>query len=228
MKSGIYMWTCSANGKRYVGSAVDLRNRKSVHMSCLKAGDHHSVHFQRAFNKHGEAAFEFRVLLVCAPADLLMYEQRALDALKPELNISPTASSSLGIKRSEDFIRRLSEANKIAQNRPEIRVKKSAAAKLQFSDPAARAAQATRRRGKALSPEHVAKIAAANRGKKRASTGNMSAAQKRYWANLPHEEKRKKLESMVLPRRTSEHRIKTSDRTRMQWADRKAAGYDRL
>lgn len=103
MNTGIYQITNLHNGKCYVGSAVSFRKRWKEHLRQLTNGDHHSTVMQRAWNKYGEAAFEFKRLLVCAKADLIWFEQRAIDALKPAYNICKVAGSVLGYRHTEEF-----------------------------------------------------------------------------------------------------------------------------
>lgn len=100
-QSGVYEIVNTVNGKRYIGSAVQFKKRFAQHRQALARGDHHSIHLQRAWNKHGAAVFTFRPLLVCSQGMLLYYEQRAFDVFKPEYNRNPTANSSLGVKRTD-------------------------------------------------------------------------------------------------------------------------------
>ena len=86
-QSGIYEILNTVNGKRYIGSAVYIVGRFARHRMHLRRGTHHSVHLQRAWNKHGEEAFEFRPILFCTKDMLLYYEQLAIDAFKPLYNI---------------------------------------------------------------------------------------------------------------------------------------------
>jgi group I intron endonuclease len=102
MNTGIYEIVNTVNGKRYVGSAALIKRRWKSHRTTLRGNRHHSAKLQNAWNKYGEAAFVFRVLLVCAPENLLMYEQISFDALKPEYNLAPAAGSCLGVKHRED------------------------------------------------------------------------------------------------------------------------------
>lgn len=99
--SGVYQITCKPTGKIYVGSAVQFRRRWSLHRVQLRQGTHHSPHLQNAWNKHGADAFEFKVLLVCAPEMVVFYEQVMMDALKPSFNICPVAGSNIGMKHSD-------------------------------------------------------------------------------------------------------------------------------
>lgn len=102
MNTGIYQITNLQNGKCYVGSAVSFKKRWKEHLRQLTNGDHHSTVMQRAWNKYGEAAFEFKKLFVCAKADLIWFEQRAIDALKPAYNICKVAGSVLGYRHTEE------------------------------------------------------------------------------------------------------------------------------
>lgn len=102
MNTGIYQITNMQNGKCYVGSAVSFKKRWKEHLRQLSNGDHHSTVMQRAWNKYGEAAFEFKKLFVCAKADLIWFEQRAIDALKPAYNICKVAGSVLGYRHTDE------------------------------------------------------------------------------------------------------------------------------
>jgi group I intron endonuclease len=103
VNTGIYQITNLHNGKSYVGSAVSFRNRWREHVRQLSTKTHHSKVMQRAWDKYGEAAFEFKKLLVCAKADLIWFEQRAIDTLKPAYNICKVAGSVLGYRHTDEF-----------------------------------------------------------------------------------------------------------------------------
>lgn len=102
ISSGIYQIKHIESGKIYVGSAKNLRLRWKEHRKFLNRGTHHSRHLQSAWVKYGgRMAFEFSILLLCAPDDLLFFEQRALDKFKSYddmvgYNIQKCARSSLG------------------------------------------------------------------------------------------------------------------------------------
>ena len=110
MSGGVYQITNRLNGNRYVGSTVDLQRRQGQHLRTLRRGRHRNEHLQRAFNRYGEAAFSFSVLeYVEKAARLIPCEQHYLDTLKPEYNISPTATSTLGVRHTEETCRKNSE-----------------------------------------------------------------------------------------------------------------------
>lgn len=75
MARGIYKIINVVNNKFYVGSAVDLKRRKTRHFSELRTGKHKNRHLQAAWVKYGEQAFVFVVVEeVPADADLLAAE----------------------------------------------------------------------------------------------------------------------------------------------------------
>jgi group I intron endonuclease len=92
-RSGIYQIENTINGKRYIGSTVAFGSRWGSHRTMLRKNAHHSAVLQRAWNKYGEASFVFKPIIVCSAADRLLYEQRALDVLRPEYNMSKKASA---------------------------------------------------------------------------------------------------------------------------------------
>lgn len=94
--SGVYQIENLVNGKKYVGSAIDLKNRESGHWSNLNKNKHRNARLQNSWNKHGRDSFRFKTLLICAPQNVVMYEQICIDGLKPEYNICKIAGSQLG------------------------------------------------------------------------------------------------------------------------------------
>lgn len=104
MNSGIYQIRNLVNNKIYIGSAVDLKHRKSTHFSNLRWDKNlPNPHVQSAYNKYGKDQFVFEVLEYCDPEYLLEREQWYLDNYQPEYNKRKIAESNLGIIRSEEF-----------------------------------------------------------------------------------------------------------------------------
>ena len=80
--SGIYAIICSANGGFYSGSSNNITSRKNTHFSTLKRNKHHCSHLQNAYNKYGEGTFFFIICEECPKDQLLIIEQKYLDAIK--------------------------------------------------------------------------------------------------------------------------------------------------
>lgn len=85
-KCGIYQILCSVSGKSYVGSSRRIYRRWHEHRRNLRKGDHRSPRLQRAWSKHGEAAFAFSVLEECTIDELFAREQVYLDLKKRDYN----------------------------------------------------------------------------------------------------------------------------------------------
>lgn len=173
-RSGIYEIRNTANGKRYIGSATDLRVRMNVHRSTLNSGEHHSRYLQAAWGKHGAGGFVFRTLLICAPRDLLMFEQRAIDVMRPEYNICRIAGNALGVKWTEEARAKCSERQRAA---PNFAGRKHTAETLALMV-AAKTGRPSPTKGMKRSPEAVAKTAAAHRGMKRSDETRRKIAAK--------------------------------------------------
>ena len=107
--SGVYRITNTANGKFYVGSAVNLRERWTRHKYRLRSKQHHNEHLQRSFLKHGEECFVFDVLELVGRDALIEREQYWIDTLRPEYNLSPTAGNIAGYKHTEEHKQRMSK-----------------------------------------------------------------------------------------------------------------------
>ncbi len=101
MKNGVYQIRHLESGKRYIGSAASdggFNKRWSEHRLALRKQTHHSIKFQRAWNKYSADSFIFEILLYCDPENCLMYEQIALDYYKTKYNVCLVAGNTRGQK----------------------------------------------------------------------------------------------------------------------------------
>lgn len=219
--SGIYQIRNTANGKIYVGSAVRLDRRWREHKRRLSKGEHHNPILTKAWLKYGTENFVFEPLFVCAKKDLLFYEQRALDVLKPSYNICRTAGSMLGVERGPHRPEHIAALRAAQQKRratavpekrtDEQRKRMSEAQKKVFArGPRARAPHteetklkiALALRGKKKSPEHAAKCRASRLGRRHSEEAKAKIA-----AWVPSDAARKKM----------------SESAKLAWAIRKGA-----
>ena len=109
-KPGIYRILNRLKGDFYIGSAINLRTRRNRHFSELKKGVHYNTHLQRAFNKYGQDAFNFEVLLICEPFELERYEKGYISMMNPVYNIRLDCTTNRGIKwtsRNENSLQAL-------------------------------------------------------------------------------------------------------------------------
>jgi group I intron endonuclease len=88
-RCGIYQIRCAISGKSYVGSSCRIEARWHTHRRQLRKKEHRSPRLQQAWNKHGEAAFDFSVLEECAREDLFKREQFHIDQTKRDYNSMP-------------------------------------------------------------------------------------------------------------------------------------------
>lgn len=187
--SGVYTITAPSGGQ-YVGSTRSIygfAGRWRGHKEALRKQQHDNSILQNAWNKHGADKMTFAVLLVCDPADVLMYEQRAIDVLQPRYNILRRAGNSAGYKHSEetragfvaartgvklgphteDTKRKIRDGNLGKKKPPHTdswKAEKSISSKAAMT-PEARAHLSRLNSGKTLSEEHCKKISEAHRRK---------------------------------------------------------------
>lgn len=142
-ETGIYRIVCNINGKYYIGSAQDVAQRWKNHVTLLRLKRHHSIHLQRAWNRYGADNFTLEVIERCTLENLIEREQHYLDTLCPfhgrGYNISPTAGSTRGAKRTPEQIERMAVFFRGRKLTPEHRAKISAAGKGRRHSPATRA-----------------------------------------------------------------------------------------
>lgn len=166
-RPAIYQVLCTKSGNSYIGSSTDYVTRWGEHRRALRAGKHHAFILQRAWNRHGEAAFRFQVIEhVADDATILDREQHWIEAVRPKYNSAKFAGSGRGFRHSEETKARLSamfKGRKMPPFTAEHRERLAAA-----------------NRGKKLSPETVAKVRAANLGRRNTpeAIARMCAAQK--------------------------------------------------
>ena len=85
--SGIYMIINTKNGKRYIGSSKNIRNRMWDHRAELRHNYHANYLLQNDWNEYGEDSFEYSIIEVCNIDDKFVREKFYIDTLKPEYNI---------------------------------------------------------------------------------------------------------------------------------------------
>lgn len=114
-KPGVYKIINKKDKKFYIGSAVNIKARKSVHLTKLRKNKHPNSYLQNAYNLHGEENFEFIALEICKKESLISREQELLDLFFDNqtkcYNINPKANSWLGRQHSEASKKKMSESH---------------------------------------------------------------------------------------------------------------------
>lgn len=119
-RSGIYCIENIVSKKIYIGSSIDIKERvEQGHLRSLRLNEHPNRHLQNAYNKRGEGCFIVYVLEYCSEDKLIEREQYYFDTflyaqeyistngadsrfIQLSYNLSPTATSILGLKHTEE------------------------------------------------------------------------------------------------------------------------------
>ena len=197
-RSGVYRILCEPTGKFYIGSAVDLQNRRSVHFSELRNNKHCNSFLQKAWNKYGEEKFSFDVLLICSRKDLVFYEQRAIGILTPEFNMVPRAGSVLGRVHSEETRKKIAIKAKLERNSEAGKRRVREQALRQWADPEKRAYMIRALTGRTYKVKSPRKPISDNTRKK------MSLSAKKRFENSEYKQQ-------VLERLNGRHKGETDD-----------------
>lgn len=104
----VYEIRNSVNGRHYIGSSINARQRKNRHFRDLRRGVHRSVFLQRDYDKCGESNFEFKIIEAVDRGALLVREQFWIDSTHPVYNNAKVAGNTLGVKHRPDVV----EANR--------------------------------------------------------------------------------------------------------------------
>lgn len=108
--SGIYRIINTTNGKQYIGSSKNVKQRWMTHKAYLRGSYHHSPILQAAWNKYGEAAFTFELLwrVEDVVEERTREEQLALNLLASEYNVCKVANSVIGRRPNAETRAKLS------------------------------------------------------------------------------------------------------------------------
>jgi group I intron endonuclease len=170
LKSGIYKIQSKTHpDKVYIGSAVSISRRWMEHRSELNRSKHCNPKLQNHHNKYGLSDLVFSVVERCQKGFLIEREQYYIDELDPFFNICKVAGSHLGVKRSKETRRRLSEAAKGREVSEETRGKMSEINKGKKHSKETRRKMSESRKGKKMptfSEEHRRRLSEAHKGKK--------------------------------------------------------------
>ena len=104
-KSGIYLIHNNVNGKKYIGSGMDLSKRLATYYFPSRLCDGRYISNSLLKYEHDS----FSVVIICILSgtsisikkDILNKEQEYINLYKPIYNLNPTAGSSMGFKHSE-------------------------------------------------------------------------------------------------------------------------------
>ena len=122
------MWTNKLNGKRYIGSSVDLKRRLLEYYNVNRLLNEKSMPICVALLKYGYHNFTFTTLEICDMASLLSREEHFFEVYSPEYNILKTPGSpnrGSGWKHSEAAIENMRIAASKTFNSPEFLAKLS-------------------------------------------------------------------------------------------------------
>lgn len=180
----VYAIQNTVNGGMYIGSTTAFKSRWHTHKSALRRGVHHSFVLQRAWDKHGEASFVFKLLVVCPKNQRIDYENRLMSLQR--YNVLRTALESSvrgGWQHSEEFKARLSAIHKGKTLSPEHRQKISTATVGRKYGPKFK--ETARQRQLGVSPSAItrSKLSESTRAARAAQrNSNLIAAQRMYEA----------------------------------------------
>ena len=98
--SGIY--AIKINNNIYIGSSKNIQRRYWEHLWKLKNNKHTNYHLQNLYNKYKIDSLKLFIIEECEINFLLNREQYWIDVIKPNINKSPVAGTTLGLKLTKD------------------------------------------------------------------------------------------------------------------------------
>jgi hypothetical protein len=115
-KSGIYLIHNNINGKKYIGSGMDLSKRLATYYFPSRLCD--GRYISNSILKYGHGSFSVVILHILSNTStsvkkcIISKEQEYINLHKPVYNLNPIAGSSMGFKHSEESKRLISEFRK--------------------------------------------------------------------------------------------------------------------
>ena len=111
MTMGIYLIRCKVNDKIYIGRAINIEDRKGVHLWKLRKGIHINPRLQKDFLDFGESNFEFNIIQKIKNREELAFaEMKWIVRKKPEYN--GLSYGTLGYHHAKETKVKISEGNK--------------------------------------------------------------------------------------------------------------------
>jgi len=165
---GVYLWINRVNSKMYVGSSLNLYSRISGYLRLSKL---HGV-IGPALLKYGLDSFVLVIFLIpnATSSLVLALEQSVLDGCVCAYNISPTAGSSAGVKRSEETKAKISDSMKGNTNSKGRELSDGISSVVESAKKGTKHSALTKakisdsKKGKTRSEESKAKISASSKG----------------------------------------------------------------
>lgn len=119
--SGIYIIRNSINPNVYIGQASNIYNRVRWHLCELKKDKHPNPKLQRFVNKYGIDNISFAVLELVEKDKIKLCEREQfhMDQHCIKFNIAKSSFSTLGVKKSLEERRKMSERQKGKKQSPE-------------------------------------------------------------------------------------------------------------
>lgn len=126
-KSGIYALINKVNGKAYVGSSINLRNRISDYLEPQYLVTKNSLVIVRAILKYGQDNFQLVIqeFTEASKKEIQAAEQHYLDSGLFEYNTSKIAGNTLGVTHSKETREKLSAIRKGFKHSEETRKRMS-------------------------------------------------------------------------------------------------------
>jgi group I intron endonuclease len=180
-KPGIYAIININNRHFYIGSAVNLSDRKRKHFSDLSKNKHVNSHLQNAYNCYGADAFRFAIIdRIANKEDLISREQHYIDTLNPEYNIARVAGSNIGMKFTDEHKAKIGKASKGRTHKEESKIKIGEASKGREKSEETRNKLSEALKGREVSEATRAKIGKAHKGREKSEEErkNISEAKK--------------------------------------------------
>ncbi len=115
---GVYFIFCPLNGKIYVGSSKNIKNRIYDHMKKLRGNYHFNQYLQHTYNKYGKNSLQFMVLEECESREqMFVKENYYLSLLDKEFRLNLAAVIPNG-EISLERRKQLSESQKGRKSGP--------------------------------------------------------------------------------------------------------------
>ena len=168
MSYWVYVHTCKANGKKYVG--VTTKRKPELRWAEGK-GYYQNKHFYSAIKKYGWTNFQHEVFEVDSKEEMYYAEKYLIayyHTTESEFGYNHSVGGEgggLGCIRSEETRKRIAENNRRKAKDPEFRRKISEARKKEWLDPEYRRKQSEARKGLIRSEESRQKMSESHKGK---------------------------------------------------------------